>query len=177
MVDAASPAEFFSSLVASAADAVGVAPKPPTQQYLVTLLTDAAIQGGPDLDTPLALQLANAMATQHLERVQRMKKLGDAALFAAGFAADSLGRRGLTVKYCVTMGQRAYSEAARGRSVVFQDLSYHFLQYTAVLDEVRERTQLRDPLVRLYERWEATDSPVLLQRLKAQGVVPLRFRG
>jgi len=76
---------------------------------------------------------------------------------------------------------RRYGEAAdlcertRGTDGVFREvypeLAEGFDGYARVLDEVRETTALRTPqdIVRLYDRWRRTRSPLLAERLQAEG--------
>ena len=179
--------EFFRERLVTALERQQVAVAAPTEFYLVQLLTGYATQPPNDaLARPLVHRLAEAMETpQPSERFRRFRDLGDSALYVCGFFADHLQRRGISRDYVVGMGGRAYVEAADlcGRtwgvtdawlSRVYPQLADGFDTFARVLDEVRESTALRTPqdVVRLYERWRRTKSPLLARRLEEEGVFP-----
>lgn len=175
--------EFFRELLGSASKNVHVKPPETTEHYLVNLLAGYAKDGwAQDLDTPFVEQLSKALEVSGAERSNRMRCLGDDALFVSGFLQDSCGRRGITTTYCISIGSRAYGEAGRGRfdfgpsAEVFTDLAQRFEAYAHVLDEVRELTALctEGELMRLYERWMTTRSPEVLRRLSRRGVFPTK---
>ena len=66
------------------------------------------------------------------------------------------------------------SPTERARREVYGDLSENFGTYTSLLEEVRESTAMRTPqdIVRLYEKWKKTGSPLLAERLRSEGVYP-----
>ncbi len=152
--------------------------------YLVELLHGFAVERATaDLARPLALQLADAAEASGAERIRRLRALGDAALYLAGFFADHLDRRGVTREYFMTMGERAYSSAGAlaaylpseaPRSPVYSELAEEFEGFVHTLDDVRESTAMRTPqdIVKLYDRWRRTRSPRLAERLRAEGVFP-----
>ena len=115
-------------------------------------------------------------------RHQKLRSLGDSALYSCGFFGESLERRGVSRSYVVSMGGRAYTAASglpapRGTEVgprVFQELTMKFHAFSQVLDDVRECTAMRTPqdIVRLYERWKKNQSPLLAERLEQEGVFP-----
>jgi hypothetical protein len=149
--------------------------------YVVNLMAGFANGGfGSALDEPFALRLAAALRTRGGERARLLRELGDTALYACGFFSEHLERRGISREYIVTMGYRGYRGAvdAAPRSAlaaVCPELAFSFDPLARVLDDVRESTALRTPqqIVRLYERWHRTRSPLLAERLEAEGVYPL----
>ena len=161
-----------------------------TEHYLVELLAgyvaDARIQ---EISTPFVEQLGKALNTFGPERANRMRSLGDAALFASGFWADSFSARGVTQPYVIAIGARAYGEVSRVRSTVladagpgtevFVELAGRFEAFSRVLDEVREQTAMctDGELIRIYERWCTTRSPELFRRLSRRGVSAMQPRG
>ncbi len=177
---------FFRDLVEEAMRNLEVRTANDTQQYLVNLLARYAVsQQIQELGTPLVDLLTHALDTEGLERVARLRTLGDAALFVSGFLADSFERRGLTHDYVTSLGARAYGEvgrAARFTSAqdascgryVFEELAGQFRACASVLDEVREQTALctDGELIRVYERWCETRSPQLYRRLHRRGMTP-----
>jgi hypothetical protein len=138
--------------------------------------------------TPFVELLAKAAAVSGPERVNRMRSLGDSALFVSGFLPDSFDRRGVTQPYVIAIGARAYGEVGRVRptiasdggpdSEVFFELAGRFEAFARVLDEVRDQTAMctDGEIVRLYERWCTTRSPQLFRRLSRRGVGSLTPR-
>lgn len=179
--------EFFRERLVDALARQRVEVEDATEFYLVNLLTDYATRPPREaLDRPLVHLLAEAVDTDDTaERFRRFRDLGDRALYACGFFIDHLEWRGISRDYVVCMGGRGYEEAAglSGRAwgtpgsafhEVYPELADGFDTFARVLDEVRETTALRTPqdIVRLYERWRRTRSPVLASRLHAEGVFP-----
>jgi hypothetical protein len=176
---------FFVEQVAEAMRDLRVETAEETQGYLVNLLSGFSVSERiQSLSEPLVGLLRRALEATGAERLDRLRELGDVALFICGFFPDSFDRRGLTRTYVVEMGGRAYlglGQAARsrgGRPDVFVELGGRFHDMARVLDEVRERTALctGGEMVRLYERWCATGSPELARRLVRRGVQPQRGR-
>lgn len=155
-----------------------------TEFYLINLLTERSAQASDALDRSLVERLAAAIeATSLTERFRHYRDMGDAALYSCGFFADHLERRGVSRDYVVTMGGRAYQAAGEiatrafgpsdtGFAEAYPELADKFERFALVLDEVRETTTMRTPqeIVRLYERWKKTKSPLLAERLAAEGV-------
>lgn len=154
-----------------------------TELYLVDLLAGfAADTRAEEISTPFVEQLGKALAVSGPERANRMRSLGDAALFVSGFWVDSFSARGVTQSYVMAIGTRAYGEVSRAHSAilpdaasepaVFVELAGRFEAFSRVLDEVREQTAMctDGELVRIYERWCATRSPALFRRLNRRGV-------
>ena len=158
-----------------------------TEHYLVELLAGFAVSDRiQEAATPFVELLAKAAAVSGPERVNRMRSLGDSALFVSGFLPDTFDRRGVTQPYVIAIGTRAYGEVGRVRptiasdggphSEVFVELAQRFEAFARVLDEVREQTAMctDGELVRLYERWCTTRSPQLFRRLHRRGVGALK---
>lgn len=137
------------------------------------------------LDRPLALLLADASGAETLERLRLLRRLGDAALYVAGFFSDALSRSLVDVDYYIGMGGAAYANVADqygrwrardGAEALYRDLAAQFAALVDVLAEVAETHSLASNagIVRLYERWLRTDSDRLARKLSAQGVIPVR---
>jgi hypothetical protein len=179
---------FFVEHVTGAMRDLRVETRAETQGYLVNLLSGFAVSGKTrSLSQPLARLLQRATRAQGAERLARLRDLGDVALFICGFFPDSFDRRGISRTYVVEMGGRAYlvigkspAAAHSGEpSEVFVELGGRFHDMARVLDEVRERTALctDGEIVRLYERWHASGSPAIAERLQRRGVAPQKPRG
>lgn len=149
---------------------------PEAETYVVGLLMTYA--ASPPLETPLVEQLAEALESVGSDRARRFRALGDSALCSSGFFPDFLERRGVSRDYVMSMGGRAYRAAAGSTlgilSSVLPELAERFEYVAAVLADVRETTVMRTPqdVVRLYERWNKTKSPLIADRLKEVGVFP-----
>lgn len=175
---------WFRERLAEALDRRGLAVSATTRVYVVELLHGFATEPATEsLARPLALQLADAAEATGAEKIRRLRVLGDAALYLAGFFSDHLERRGVTRRYTVTMGEQAYasagalaayspSEAVRRQA--YAELADTFDGFVQTLDDVREMTTLRTPqdIVKLYDRWRRTRSPRLAERLREEGVFP-----
>jgi hypothetical protein len=174
---------FFREHLTEALRSLEVRTAEATEHYLVELLAGFAVSDRiQEACTPFVELLAKAAAVSGPERVNRMRTLGDSALFVSGFLPDTFDRRGVTQPYVIAIGTRAYGEVGRVRptiasdggpdSEVFVELAQRFEAFTRVLDEVREQTAMctDGELVRLYERWCTTRSPQLFRRLHRRGV-------
>lgn len=187
---------FFRERLEGALARRGVAAGPLTQVYLVHLLAEHGSGFAPEKMTgTLGGTLVERMAEaadilEPAERLRRFREIGDAALYAAGFFGDHLSHRGIAKSYVVMMGGRAYDAAGslarrphvvaeRAMAEVYPELSGRFESFAAVLDDVRESTEMRTPqdIVKLYERWKRTGSSLLAERLQEEGVFPQRERG
>jgi hypothetical protein len=188
--------EFFRDSVDAAMAANKVAVDDHTTHYVVNLLTlfarsEALHEGEPrgPVRQPLALILAAAAeAPRGDARNAALQRLGDVALFIAGFMAEGLDRSPVGVDYYMRMGGGAYHTLAlslpanpRGRAFapVFAELSARFTDLVDVLTEVRHAagcSRDRDVL-RLYELWLSTGSQRAARLLRLLGVQPSRQPG
>ena len=188
--------EFFRNSVDAAMASNKVAIDDHTAHYVVNLLTlfarsealhdQAERSAGP---RPLALMLADAAAAPAGEtRNSTLQRLGDVALFVAGFMAEGLDRRAVGVGYYVRMGGGAYRTLslalppnARGRAFapVFAELAAKFADVVDVLNEVRHSgNPSRDQdVLRLYEGWLTTGSQRAARLLRQLGIQPLKQPG
>jgi hypothetical protein len=178
--------EYFRELVASGLAHRRLRIQEATEFYLVNLLashlqSEALFAARPDgtLDAePLALLLKRALESQREERRRMLKKLGDTSLFVSGFFGDSLARSLVDVDYYIAMGGRAYdalSETERGqggRAALYAELAGRFPDLVDLLAEIAELSELSSNrgLVKLYERFLATGSQRVAERLRERGV-------
>jgi hypothetical protein len=183
--------EFFRDSVGAAMASNKVAVEDHTAHYVVNLLTLFArsealhdrADPGPGVK-PLALMLADAAeAAPGDGRNSTLKRLGDVALFVAGFMADGLDRKAVGVGYYVRMGGGAYRALSmalpaspRGRAIapVFAELAARFTDLVDVLNEVRHAASAgRDQdVLRLYETWLTTGSRRSARLLRQLGIHP-----
>lgn len=183
--------EFFRNSVDAAMASNKVAVEDHTAHYVVNLLTLFArsealhdqADAGPGT-RPLALMLADAAdAAPGDSRNSALRRLGDVALFIAGFMAEGLDRKAVGVGYYVRMGGGAYRTLStalpanpRGRAFapVFAELSAKFADVVDVLNEVRHAgASARDQdVLRLYETWLTTGSRRAERLLRQIGIHP-----
>lgn len=181
--------EFFRESVDAAIDRQQLEADDHTVFYVVNLLTlytraEELYEGEPAGRRlpPLAHLLANAMEADNNRDCDRaLQRLGDMALFMAGFFPDFLARRPVDVDYYIHMGGTAYGTLAeRARCAahnrvfadVFAELGSKFAAFVDVISEISElgRRYSSKDILRLYERWLATGSPRVRERLDALGV-------
>jgi hypothetical protein len=138
---------------------------------------------------PLALMLADAVDAKTAEqRSFALQRIGDVALFIAGFFADSLAHKLVDLDYYIYMGGSAYGSLSdevrgtvRGRALasVYAELAAKFQIVVDVLNDVRDATRRSSDidLLRTYEVWLKTGSRRAASLLKQNGVVPITGLG
>jgi hypothetical protein len=182
---------FFGTLVEQAAAERGVSSTDAARAYVTGLLADFAKPGslGRDaLDRPFTLLFAEALESPGEERFERLRAVGDGALYVRGFFWEHLETRGVALRYVSSVGARAYDGArhmlcrtgeASSATDIFGELAERFDAFVELLGAVADRMVARGAtsnggLVKLYERWLRTGSIALGEALVAQGVVPMR---
>ena len=184
-VEAATPRAFFAGLLAGALGAVRVRPSPLATAYLIDLLEARVWAAGPEDTHTLAEALLAARCDRGPARVDRLRRLGDRALFVSGFFADRLERGAVGRGYYTAVGRTAYGDVAaalsgrRAARALFAELSGRFGEYAEVLTEVGDRTAADPPgrLLGLFERYLDAARPADLRRLIRRGCVPPDLRG
>ncbi len=183
--------EFFRDALATALEQQHLRVKDHTEHYVVNLLamfarTEALFEPGPDGARlkPLALLLADAFETQDDERRFRtLQRLGDVALFVAGFLANGFPRRLVDIDYHVAMGGRAYGALAQSSrrgprrvlATVFAELEDKFQPLVDALNDISDcaTTQSQHDLLRLYDLWHRTGSQRAHRLLMRLGIQPV----
>lgn len=177
--------EWFREMVAGALSHRRLAIQEVTEFYLVNLLAGflekerlyVEQDDGTVAAEPLALILLRALQGDRRTRAERLRRLGDTALFVSGFFGDSLARSTVDLDYYIAMGERAYgtlAETVRGPGLdgLYGELSERFPQFVDLFAEIAELSDLRSNrgLLRLYERFLATRDARVAQRLRERGV-------
>jgi hypothetical protein len=184
--------DYFRESIDAAMDKQGVDVDPHAAHYVVNLLTLFARSEHFYEDhgeayglKPLALMMADAAeASSATERTFSLQRIGDVALFIAGFFADSLAHNLVDLDYYIYMGGTAYGSLSdeirgtpRGRALcdVYRELARKFQLVVDVLHEVRDgaRRSSDVDLLRTYEIWLRTGSRRAASLLKQNGVVPM----
>lgn len=158
-----------------------------TLHYLTHLLADYAQANrlfdhtpeGPRL-RPLAVLYSDALCAPSVtERRLWLQRLGDLALFIAGWFAGRLSRRLTDIDYCIAMGGNAYgylhetadgSPRDRALGEIFGELAHGFDHFVELLASITARRGGDADMLALYERWLATGSPFLARQLQALGI-------
>ncbi len=183
---------FFRESIDAAIDSLGVDVDPHAAHYVVNLLTLFARSEDLYEDhgeayglKPLALMMVDAAdAPSAAERTFSLQRIGDVALFIAGFFADSLARKLVDLDYYIHMGGTAYGSLSdeirgtlRGRALVdvYRELARKFQIVVDVLNEVRDAARCSSDidLLRTYEVWLRTGSKRAAVLLRQNGVVPM----
>jgi hypothetical protein len=180
--------EFFRECVDEALARQRVRAADHTVHYVVNLLTlfsraEELYEPGEGL-RPLAAMLRDAAdAPSDAHRDRAMQRLGDVALFVAGFFPDYFARRSVDVDYYIGMGGGAYawlaerarySAQVRAFGQIFAELGEKFGAFVEVIGEVSEQGRTYTPadIMRLYELWIRTGSARASRRLKELGIEP-----
>lgn len=159
--------------------------------YLTNLLVEkghTSAQPGPDTLAELYLQ---ARSGHRAVAIQQYRELGDRALYLSGFFRRSVQRGMMGVEYYLNMGAAAYHALSRLLDLprrlsghkdlgeIFGELSVRFAACSAVLSEVEQEVRVEAEthsdadILRLYERWMETGSPMVARRLQALGVLAI----
>ncbi len=184
--------DYFRDSVDTAIDKQGVDVDPHAAHYVVNLLTlysrsDELYEDHGDAYglRPLAAMMADACdARSPAARNCSLQRLGDVALFIAGFFADGLAHNVVDLDYYISMGGSAYgslseemSGSTRGKvfAGIYRELAEKFQVIVDVLNEVRdgERHESDHDLLRTYEIWLKTGSKRAAGLLRKNGVVPI----
>ena len=180
--------EFFRECVNEALGRQRVRAGDHTVHYVVNLLTlfsraEELHEEGDGLK-PLAAMLRDALdAPSDACRDRAMQRLGDVALFVAGFFPDYFTRRPVDVDYYIGMGGSAYawlaerarySAQVRAFGEIFFELGEKFGAFVEVIGEVSEQGRNYTPadIMRLYELWLRTGSARASRRLQELGIQP-----
>jgi hypothetical protein len=173
--------EFFRGLLRQACDEQKVLPSETAEFYLVQLLERFVRPEEGLLDRPLALDFLGSLDDPS-ERYQRLKHVGDTALFVSGVFTESLESRAVGPEYYTSLGGLAYrrlaslpgTQVGRGVADLFSEMSTRFLDFVRVLSQMSLDELFasdRDTL-RIYRRWFVTrgarDASVLMRR----GIIP-----
>ncbi|MEX0707118.1 MAG: hypothetical protein WD078_04090 [Woeseia sp.] len=184
--------EYFRDSVDAALANQGVHVDPHAAHYVVNLLSLFSRSEDFYVDRtegsgvkPLALLLVDAADAPTAEqRSHALQRIGDVALFVAGFFADSLAHRLVDLDYYIYMGGTAYGSLSdeirgttRGRALasVYEELAHKFQLVVEILNEVRDcaRRESDIDLLRTYEVWLRTGSKRAAAMLRQHGIVPL----
>ena len=176
--------EIFEEAVSAAVETSSVTPMEETTAYLIDVLCYFAFQP-PAIGQPMTEMFAAADHGSADRRVDRLKCVGDQALYVAGYFQPSLARQCLDVEYFHAIGGRAYQRLSRllrsggglndgsvsALTDVYEQLSSDFEEFTGLLSEVREHTEPpTDDVAKLYDAWLESGSETVKSRLVVAGM-------
>jgi hypothetical protein len=185
-LELSAPRAVFAELLAGALDHTLPPPTAVAIAYLIELLAEhtcAALAPQPaNDDAALLAALGGTPGEAASARLVRLRQLGDAALFAAGFFGESLARRPFGPAPTREAGRRAYGALSaalaplapeRTWSRLYEELADRFRDFADVLAEVGERTRsgAPAPLTCLYAHYLATESLRDRRRLISLGAL------
>jgi hypothetical protein len=179
------PRVLFAELLAGALQKVQLKPSPMAIAYLVELLDERVLENLDALEGEQALAEALLIAQRNhgVDRIRRMRGLGDHALFVSGFLADSLLGGAVDASYYQQIGCSAYGDVVsglrgRGESGVwtrlYRELAECFGDFVEILAEVGDRTRpgLPQNLLGIYDRYLRTGSARDRELLLRAGHLP-----
>ncbi len=179
------PRVLFAELLSGALQKVQLKPSPMAIAYLVELLDERVLENCDALEGEQALAEALLIAQRNhgVDRIRRMRGLGDHALFVSGFLADSLLGGAVDASYYRQIGCSAYRDVVsglRGRGEsgcwtrLYRELADDFGEFVEVLAEVGDQTRPGRPqnLLGVYERYLRTGSARDRELLLRAGYLP-----
>jgi hypothetical protein len=180
----ANTAEFFRTRIHNAINHSGVETSEMAEFYIVNLLDQYrevsklfADEGDGPVLKPLALILDEAERADALARRACLKKLGDTALYIAGFFTDHVHKSLVNLDYYISMGGTAYctlSTLQRKRAIqeLYYELATKFSALVRVIADVSPWSQHIDNqrLVRLYAMWLESGDERIEAILKREGI-------
>ncbi len=184
-IDHSGPRALFAELLAGALQKVQLQPSPMAVANLVELLDERVLENrdGLEGEQVLAEALLTAQRNHGVDRIRRMRGLGDHALFVSGFLADSLLNGPVDASYYRQIGCSAYDDVVsglrgRGESGVwtrlYRELAECFGDFVEILAEVGDRTRPGRPqnLLGIYDRYRRTGSTRDRELLLRAGHLP-----
>jgi hypothetical protein len=179
------PRVLFAELLAGALQKVQLKPSPMAIAYLVELLDERVLENLDALEGEQALAEALLIAQRNhgVDRIRRMRGLGDHALFVSGFLADSLLGGAVDASYYQQIGCSAYGDVVSGLrgqgesgvwTRLYRELAECFGDFVEVLAEVGDRTRpgLPQNLLGIYDRYLRTGSARDRELLLRAGHLP-----
>jgi hypothetical protein len=169
---------YFSEIITEAFERRKFKTSPIIATYLVDLLDMYIISENSKMNVTFAEQLLRAANADRACRVEILRRLGDTSLYVSGVFGDSLRHKIVDVDYYAEIGGLAYGHLAtemkdESLGIVFREFSERFLDYVDVLTIVGQSTGLQSnqDLLRLYERYIATGSPLAKGQLEEKGLL------
>lgn len=174
----ADPKTYFAEVVSDALTKRKMQTPPLVLDYLVQLLEVNMVTANSTVQGTFAEMLLRAAQAEKAVRVEMLRKLGDTSLYISGFFGDSLKRKIVDIDYYADIGGVAYGSLARetddsAQATVFSEFSNRFLDYVDVLTYISQGAlvQSNRDLLRIYERYVMTGSPLAKDQLVESGLL------
>jgi len=176
--------EFFRRRVQDGLEHHNIETSEMAEFYLVNLLEEYheasklfSMEGDGPVMQPLALMLKEAAEGDELKQRQSLKRLGDTALYVAGFFTDYIHRSLVNLDYYISMGGSAYGTlSSMSKQITMRDLFYElaikFGALVGVLAEISPWSQHMDNrrLVQIYSNWLESGDERLKDILEREGI-------
>jgi hypothetical protein len=176
--------EFFRTRIHNAISCNGIETSEMAEFYIVNLLDQYrevsklfSDEGDGPVLQPLALMLEEAERADTIARRMCLKKLGDTALYVAGFFTDHVHKSLVNLNYYISMGGSAYGtlstiERKKAIQELYYELATKFSILVRVIADVAPWSQHIDnqQLVRVYARWLESGDRRLEEILKREGI-------
>jgi hypothetical protein len=168
-LDLTAPRAVFAELLAGAVEHSPLPPTPVAIAYLIDLLEERVREPGRPGCALGAEEVLAARGAPGAVRLLGLRRVGDGALFEAGFFAESLSRAPFGAAPTCQAGRLAYGAlsaalaglaAEPGWSLLYEELADRFGDFADLLAEVGERTRggAQPRVESLYARYLATGS-------------------
>ena len=177
--------DFFDEVVRDAMARSDISPSADCERYLVELLVDygrpgAALQ---TLDKPFGVAFLEANHASGPSQFDKLRVLGDTALYHTSFFAEHFRRRGVALQFVAGLGAAAYDRASSLLGVlshegqecdIFGELATNFDRFVGLLTQVSDTlyangARTSEDTLNLYRRWLETASPALKEALILRG--------
>jgi hypothetical protein len=130
-------------------------------------------------EAALCQLLERALDSHGTARITLLQRLGDIALYFAGYFPESLSRKLIDLNYYIQMGGTAYSSVSHLlphplQQELYSELAHGFSAWVDVLSEISANSQIHreQDLIKLYESWLQSGSRVALKLLHQKGLIP-----
>lgn len=177
--------EYFYRYVHEAIYNQRVEALPETEFYLVNLLSRFSNTerlyldyGREQEEQALYKLLERAMEADRQSRIILLRRLGDIALYFAGYFPESLSRKLIDLNYYIQMGGIAYESVSNliiqsHQHDLYHELSAKFCSWVDILGEVSAESfsHTEQDLLKLYEYWLQTGNRVAEVLLNKKGII------
>jgi hypothetical protein len=120
----------------------------------------------------------NAASAPLEKKSELLKQLGDSSLYISGFFGDSFKKKVVDLDYYVNMGGAAYGDLS---SVVkediycrlYEEIALRFVEFMDAFCLISQNTMVQSnkDLLRLYDKYLATGSPLAKEQLAQEGIL------
>ncbi len=147
--------------------------------YMVTdNLFDKSEETGRYTQKMLSEIYLTAATAPNEKRTELLKSLGDSSLYISGFFGDSFRKKVIDLDYYVNMGGTAYGDLSTVTSEdmyarLYEEIANRFVEFMDAFCLISQNamTQSNKDLLRLYDKYLTTGSPLAREQLTEQGIL------